>query len=81
MASPKPTTWEQRFVSVIKLFCQDRTPPDELVKGWVSNTNDDLQNWVGKNLNRKVEWAQCIEILDAASNLADTPEDGGSHLG
>lgn len=58
---------------VLKLLCGGKEPP-EFVRGYdYSNLTDaqhsELQNWVGMNMDRSIEWSTAIGIIDAAESI------------
>ena len=73
-----PITWSfhNRFALALSAIC-GKMPPDNLVTDWLSEDGSNgLQDWVGNNLPKSIEWSQCIAILDAADTIASQPEEG-----
>lgn len=76
------TTYKERFATAVATIV-GKIPPAKLVDEWLDNVEVDgahrLQHWVGLNLPRAIDWAQCIVVLDAAHVLAADPEEGADH--
>lgn len=72
------TTYIQRFGDAMELLCRKR-PSDDLLKGWLHPEKGDerLQEFA---IEHGPEWAQGIVIIDSARVMADTPEEGETHL-
>ncbi len=73
------TTGRSRFVSAVSRLV-GKTPPASAVDEWLaypvtepSNGSFELQSWVVNNLPEDMDWAQGIEILDAAQGVAQNP--------
>ena len=73
----KGTTAEDRFVQVITVMV-GKAPPPTLVASWLAFEDDGLQGWVIDNMQSPLaEWAQGIVVLEAATLLANSPQEGG----
>lgn len=70
------TTWMRRFTEAMTLLCGTEPPADQ-VQSWFADQDERLQSWAIDN--SKLVWAQGIEVIDAASSLADAPEEGAGH--
>ena len=76
------TTYLYRFNEALTILC-GAGPPADMLQEWIDDVTVQgahrLQDWVG--MQKAVpEWAQCIEIIDAASNLARFPVEDEDHL-
>lgn len=73
-----PTTYAQRFTETITLLCGGRTPPADMIVGWLDPESEDdrLQNFA---LDNGPAWAQGCVILDAAALLAGELAEGAEH--
>lgn len=67
-------TYQERFAQVLALFCGEM-PSLPKIEAWIYNPESDeavlLQDWVSSHL--VLEWAQAIEVLEAAEQIASTP--------
>jgi len=72
------TTWEFRFVEALRVLCGNAEPPAALVQEWLSGDGDELQGWVVSNCI--FSWAMGASIIDAATTLANEPEEGAGHV-
>lgn len=76
------TTYKERFAAAVATIV-GKIPSADLIDEWLDNVEVDgahrLQHWVGRNLPRAIDWAQCIVVLDAAHVLAADPEEGVDH--
>lgn len=71
-----PTTYLQRFGDAVTLLCGGNRPSEDLLKGWLDGSNDELQNFAATH---GPEWAQGIGLLDAAAVTADQPTEEIDH--
>lgn len=70
------TDWLSRFAQAIGLLCG--VPPDmALCADWANNESEELQSWVLQNST--VSWCSGIGTIDAATVMADTPEEDAKH--
>lgn len=72
-----PTTWEQRFSQALQILCGGSAPPPGLVQKWIRHESDDLQEWTVSH--QAFPWSMGITIIEAATGLADQPDEGGDH--
>lgn len=64
-------SFSERVRTVLWNLCVTE-PPLEMVQGWLFGIDDErLQEWVLKNREPDMRWAEGIEIIDAATKLAD----------
>ena len=70
------TEFIDRFEQAVTLLCHGLVPPRKLVEGWLSKTDESLQDFAADN---GPAWAQGIVVLDAAALLAETPTEGVNH--
>lgn len=78
-APEQNSLYVNRVTDALRLLCGGRTPPPVLVLGWLNLTNEGLQDWAV--CNTELNWAQGIEVIDAALSLAGSPEEGRDHKG
>lgn len=72
--SHQATGFVERVQESLALLCNGQTPPRELVEQWFTHESEDLQDWA---VNHAASyWATGIGIIDAATALAETPEEG-----
>lgn len=76
-------TFKERFVQAITAIV-GTVPPPTYVANWLNDqeTEDgawELLDWVAENLPNELQWAQAIDVLDAAHVIAKTPEEGVDH--
>lgn len=76
------STHQERFTDAVRILCGGAVPPQEFVTEWISNIEVNgehrLQGWVLSQPG-SIPWAQGIAILDAATVLANGPEEGCGH--
>jgi len=70
-----------RFARALSAFLTaDGVPiPVDMVVDWFTNSDDDLQDYVASNLAPPYLWMQAIQVIDAATLLAENPEEGCDH--
>lgn len=78
MASAQQTTFVKRFGDAMELLCSGKRPPDSMIRDWFDRGMDsfELQEWGVAN---GPDWAQGIAMIDAATTLAKSPQEGVGH--
>ena len=71
------TDWLSRFAQAIGLLCGGPAPDFAMCAAWTNNESEELQQWVLEN--SKVAWCSGIGTIEAATIMADTPEEDLRH--
>lgn len=74
------TGYLERFVDALEIMCTER-PDSGLCEQWLRNApeGDCLQDWTVDHM--RANWGTGIGVLDAASAMAESPEEGMDHEG
>lgn len=70
------TSFLARFGDALQLLCCGHRPCDEWMVGWLTNTDDRLQDFAAMH---GPAWAQGIGLIDAAQVAASQPGEGPEH--
>lgn len=75
----EPVGFLERFTGALALLCGGRRPEEALVRDWFNPELNSfrLQDWAVANMT--VAWGTGIGVLDAATAMADNPEEGIDH--
>lgn len=71
-----PTSYLHRFRDAITLVCRGKTPPDNMLNGWLAGDSEELQDFAATHAPA---WAQGIGAIEAATLMADQPTEGVEH--
>jgi hypothetical protein len=69
--------YSARFAEALGVLCTE-APPLAMCIAWLDASNEDLQEWVLNHV--RLSWAQGIETIDAARNIAERCEEGRPEL-